>query len=246
MKKIKWQYTLGFFLVLASAVLYFAHFVIFKDVHHIFIYLIGDIAFIPLEVLIVTLIIHKFLTDREKKSLLSKLNMVIGVFYSEVGASLLSHFSSCNSNLESLKSNLVVKNEWQNKDFTKAERNVVKMKYDIDLRGKDLNELRDYLVGKRPFLMRLLENPNLLEHNSFTNLLWAVFHLTEELSVRKNLKQLSSKDMEHLAVDVKRAYVSLVSGWLLYMKHLQCDYPYLFSLATRTNPLDDNVSPEIK
>jgi len=31
-------------------------------------------------------------------------------------------------------------------------------------------------------LLGLLGNPNLLEHDSFTDLLWAVFHLMEELS----------------------------------------------------------------
>jgi hypothetical protein len=42
------------------------------------------------------------------------------------------------------------------------------------------------LLSKRDFLVALMENPNLLEHESFTDLLWAVFHLVEELAVRLN------------------------------------------------------------
>lgn len=42
----------------------------FSGPHHIFIYLVGDIAFVPIEVLLVTLIIHRLLETREKKAML--------------------------------------------------------------------------------------------------------------------------------------------------------------------------------
>ena len=62
--------------------------------------------------------------------------------------------------------------------------------------------MRDLLLKKRDFLLRLLENPNLLEHDSFSSLLLAVFHLTEELAQRTDLSHLSRSDREHLAGDV--------------------------------------------
>ena len=95
-------------------------------------------------------------------------------------------------------------------------------------------------------MLALLENPNLLEHESFTELLWAVFHLTEELACRMNLKELPDTDYEHLSADMKRAYVLLIAEWLAYMKHLKINYPYLFSLAARMNPFDPNASPIVK
>jgi hypothetical protein len=42
---------------------------------------------------------------------------------------------------------------------------------------------------------------------------------------------------------MKRAYVLLIGEWLAYVKHLQADYPYIFSLLVRTNPFDANASP---
>jgi hypothetical protein len=54
MKCFSWQAILGIFLILLSAILYLIHFAIFRDAHHIFLYLIGDIAFVPIEVLLVT------------------------------------------------------------------------------------------------------------------------------------------------------------------------------------------------
>jgi hypothetical protein len=55
-KRISWQVTLGLVLIILSAVVYFAHYLVFHDVHHIFIYLVGDIAFVFIEVLLVTLV----------------------------------------------------------------------------------------------------------------------------------------------------------------------------------------------
>jgi len=78
MKRVfNWQVLLGLSLIALSALVYFIHYLIFRDAHHIFIYLIGDIAFVFLEVLLVTLILHQLLRYREKKAMLNKLNMVI-------------------------------------------------------------------------------------------------------------------------------------------------------------------------
>ncbi len=89
MKHTRWQILLGLSLVALSLLFYSLHYVIFKDLHHIFIYLLGDIAFVPIEVLLVTMIIHKLLEEKEKKARLEKLNMVIETFFSEAGTKIL-------------------------------------------------------------------------------------------------------------------------------------------------------------
>ena len=45
-------------------------------------------------------------------------------------------------------------------------------------------------------------------------------------------------DLDHLKVDMSRSYILVVSEWASYMKHLKNDYPYLFSIAVRTNPFN--------
>ncbi|MCK7537963.1 MAG: hypothetical protein MZV63_46915 [Marinilabiliales bacterium] len=78
-----------------------------------------------------------------------------------------------------------------------------------------------------------MENPTLLEHDRFTDLLWAVFHLVEELEMRpESLEGLPAADYAHLSVDVRRAYSRLAGEWLAYALHLKEDYPFLFSLAS--------------
>jgi len=247
MKRIfNWQVLLGLSLIVLSALVYFIHYFIFRDVHHIFLYLIGDIAFVFLEVLLVTLVLHQLLQFREKKVMLNKLNMVIGAFFSEVGGELLKIFSDFDTKSSEMTQKLVITDESFKKDFLKICKNVKNHNYNIDSKRGDLENIKNFLKEKRQFLLNLLENPNLLEHESFTNLLWAVFHLTEELTLRRSLKGLPETDCQHLAGDMKRAYYLLIVEWLYYMKHLKANYPYLFSLAVRTNPFDANASVEVK
>jgi len=66
--------------------------------------------------------------------------------------------------------------------------------------------------------------------------MWALFHLTEELAIRKNVLNLTDNDLQHIEVDFERVYSLLIIEWLSYMKHLKGDYPFLFSFAIRTNP----------
>ena len=246
MKGVRWQIMLGLSLVVLSVIFYVIHYAIFRDSHHIFIYMIGDIAFVFVEVLLVTLIIHQLLSSREKRARLEKLNMVIGVFFSEIGAGLVTYFSDFDPQLEKIKQELIVRPNWSEKEFSAVSKRLKNYNYGVEIQKVELEYLRDFLIGKRDFLLRLLENPNLLEHESFTELLRAVFHLTEELQGREDVSQLPDSDYKHLAGDIKRAYVLLVRHWLDYMKHLKENYPYLFSLAMRTNPFDQSASPVVQ
>ncbi len=246
MKSIRWQVLLGIALIVLSAFVYFMHYLIFRDVHHIFIYLLGDIAFVFIEVLLVTLIIHRLLGEREKRSILEKMNMVIGTFFSEVGTTLLTIFCRVDVQCDELRTLLVDTKNFTDREFTKMSNELKDYDCSITPAKQDLEELKLFLVGKRTFLLRLLANPNLLEHDAFTDLLWAVFHLTDELAHRKDLGKIPQSDHKHLTGDIKRAYLLLVSEWVDYMRHLKIRYPYLFSLAVRTNPFDVNARPEVQ
>ena len=146
---------------------------------------------------------------------------------------------------DGVRQNLLINKDWTHRDFAQTRNRMAEYDYTIEVEPETLNELRDFLLAKREFLLRLLENPNLLEHESFTELLWAVTHLAEELAHRDGAYDLPAADYEHLAGDIRRAYVRIIGEWLEYMEHLQRKYPYLFSLAIRTNPFDPTASAEI-
>jgi len=243
MKRFGWQVPFALSLVVLAVLLYVIHYAIFEDPHHIYIYMLGDLAFVPIEVLLVIVVIHRLLSDREKRARLEKLNMVIGAFFSEVGTSLLTYFSDFDPKLDEVRKDLIVTDDWSDQEFSGVGTRLKKRDYTVEIEKVNLEHVRSFLTGKRDFLLRLLENPSLLEHESFTELLRAIFHLTEELEKREEVKDLPHSDYEHLGGDIKRAYALLVHQWLEYMKHLKNNYPYLFSLAMRTNPFDQDASP---
>ena len=228
--------------IVASAILYLVHYFIFEDPHHIFIYMVGDLAFLPLEVFIVVIVIERVLTRREKQAMLYKLNMVIGAFFSEVGNYLLSDLIGYFDNRSEISKNLNIKADWTAKDFKRADVFAYNLKIDLDIKKIDLEKLKSFLAQKRIYLLTLLENPNLLEHDRFTDLLWATTHLDEELEARPSLKNLPQTDLDHLAIDIERMYDHLTSEWLDYIQHLKSNYPFLFSLVLRTHPFQEQPS----
>lgn len=245
-KYLNWMLSISLILVIASALTYTIHYFIFRDLHHIFIYMIGDFGFLFLDVLLVILFIERLLSRREKRSIMNKLNMVIGTFFSEVGLELLRKFSNFVINSQDLERQLEISPDWEKKDFKKAMVAVQNFPYEIKIDKSSLSEIRRFLLSKRSFLMRLLENPNLLEHERFTDLLWAVFHLAEELVFRGDLlEDLPDTDYEHLNIDLQRAYSQLTVEWISYTAHLKESYPFLYSLAARVNPMNPQASPVV-
>lgn len=231
--------------VALSGLLHFIHYLVFRDPHHILIYLLGDLAFLPLEVLFVVIIIERVLASRERHAKLEKLNMVVGAFFSEIGNSLLKDLLPRFDNRSEICSHLNVNAGWTKKDFRKADKFAHQLRVEVDCKNLDLGALKALLEGKREFLLTLLENPSLLEHDRFTDLLWAVTHLDEELAVRPTLLDLPQNDRDHIAGDIKRLYDHLASEWLDYVQHLKLRYPFLFSLILRTHPFQEQPSPII-
>jgi hypothetical protein len=245
-KRFSWQVLQGILLLALSTFFYSLHYLIFRDPHHIFIYMIGDIGFVFIEVLLVTLIIHRVLHDRDRKAHLQKMNMVIGAFFSEVGNDLLKLLTTCDPQREKMQQELTAEGDDAPAKFKDLCQCLRKRDYVIESDTTDWDAAKTFLVSKRNFLLRLLENPALLEHESFTDVLWAVFHLTEELEARDSLQGLPDSDYRHLVGDMKRVYGKLALQWVKYMEHLKVGYPYLFSLSLRTNPFDRCATPVVQ
>ena len=161
MRRWNWLIILGGSLLLLSVIFYLIHYLIFKDSHHIFIYMVGDIAFVFIEVLLVTLIIHRVLEEREKRARLEKLNMVIGVFFAEVGTELLRSLSWLDPKMEKKQSELDLGDKWTQQEFTRVSRWLRTYDHEIDPEKVNWDILQTFLEERRDFLLRLLENPNL-------------------------------------------------------------------------------------
>ena len=191
---------------------------------------------------IVASITEAFLKRREESFRRQKLNMVAGLFFSELGTGLLRQFTQLDPEIGILQQILKVSNEWTNEDFRKANKIINKHRFTIDSRHGDLLSMREYLQNRANFLLRMLENPILQEHGNFSDLLRAAFHLRDELLNRVDLSELPDTDRQHLEGDIVRVYKLLVLEWLSYMRYLKDNYGYLLSLAMRVNPFDPKAS----
>jgi voltage-gated potassium channel len=208
----------------------------------IFIILVGVGCFVG----VVANGIELLIDERERRQRFEKLNMIIGAFFSEMGTNIVKKFSSHDPMVEEIRFGLIVTDNWSAEDFARA---AAVLKYHpckINSTSLDLEVLRDFLFQKRRFLLTVLENPQIIEHDSFVPLIQAIFHLTDELMARDRLDQLPPTDYEHLSVDINRVYAVLIIEWLSYMNYLKQNYPYFFSLAMRTNPFDANASPIVQ
>ncbi len=217
---------LAIILILSSMVLYALHYLLFKDAHHIFIFLASDIAFVPIEILLVGLIFDQMIKENEKKHKLEKLNLIIGVFFTEIGKDLFTLLLKMLKEKKKLEKILLVKQNWKKRKFEQIKTDIGKMNFELKLEKKYIFELKKILKKKRKFLISLLQNPVILDHDLFTDLLRSVFYLEEELSdVEKNIEKRKMKIIEQ---DIKRTIRLLTVSWLNYAEYLVKEQKYIF------------------
>ena len=242
MKKINSTVVIFLMLIGLSMGLYAIQLYLFHSPHDTYFYLLQDVAFLPMQVAIVTVVLQSMISTREKKERLKQLNIVISSFFGEVGTDIIVDLNGFNQDREGICEHLKIDGRWQKKDFAKAIEIVRAYDFPMDAREGDLTILKSKLIEKHSFYHIMLQNQNLLEHETFSDMLWAVFHLMDEMIARDSLSELPQADLQHLSLDIKRAYSTLLIEWINYMEHLQTEYPYLFSLAVRKNPFDKNRS----
>ncbi|MBF8278462.1 MAG: hypothetical protein HW390_3535 [Candidatus Brocadiaceae bacterium] len=241
LKLFDWRYILGTVLIAISVAVYALHYFVFRDPHHIFIFFVGDVAFVFVEALLVTMILNGLLENRERRTKLKKLNILIGVFYNKMGTRLLQEFITFDREKEKTCQTLLITTVWTEKQLFQVRKQIENTTFTADPLKGNLEALRQFISLNHDYLIRILENPTISEHGYFTNMVWAICHIGDELEYRKELGILPHEDYEHLSGDINRAYTQLIAEWLTYMKHLKKEYPYLFSLACRINPFQPNA-----
>lgn len=241
-KSVAWEMKLALFLVAASVTIYSTKILLLHNPENTIDYLFNSFGFLPISVLLVTVVLNRLLTIRANQEKMQKLNMVIGTFFAEVGNHLLTVISDYDEDSSVLRNKLIIGDDWGVERFRDASALMDAHSFSVKWEEIDLAELDKFLMQKRDFLLRMLENPVLLENQKFTELLRAVFHLNEELQRRPGFDCLPESDCRHIGGDINRVYKELVSEWVRYMAYLKDSYPYMFSLALRTNPFDEEAS----
>ena len=247
----RWKIKFSILMIILIIIIYGSNYLVLGDPEHIISYIWTHLGFIPVDILVVAFILDEIIERKEKEAMLEKLDMLMSTFFSEVGNELISQLSSVNkykANTENLKS---IKN-WEQKDYEnkleELKNSSIDFSADIPAEEREefLDNLRSLLAGKREFIINLINNPNLLEKEEFTELINAILHLDEELEHRKDLALVNDTDFGHLNGDMQRVYNKLVYEWVYYLKYLDKHYPYMIALIIRTNPFDKDADVYVK
>lgn len=231
---------------LCSIVFLVAQLLIFKRTSDTFFYIFQDMIFLPINAIIVSFILGNMIRENEKKERKSKIGILINEFYAESGEDIIIYLNKFVVDLNEVANCIDIKTDWSFADFTKVSNKVSSLNVKFSITEEELDSLYIKLLSKKLNILRLFENQSILEHDQFTEMLWAVYHLLEELRNRNNMQDLSEKDIEHIKVDMKKAYIVLVKEWVIYMQNLKSSYPYLFSLSVRKAIFAKNSGGKIK
>ena len=238
MKRVVNNTLLILILSISSASIYFIQIMIFHNQEDTYFYFFQDLAFITIQVLIVTLLLNKLIKIIGDYQNRKKVNVIISAFFSELGTSIVCEFSRFNENLDEVCE--IIDHSDFKRNINDTKKKIKDFTIKIYVTADTLENLANILTSKKSYLVSMLENSSLLEHDSFTDMLWSVFHIADELQTR-DLKNLSQADLNHLSQDILRAYRLIILEWMNYMKYLNAEYPYLYDLALRKTPFNLNT-----
>ena len=250
--KTNWKIKLGIVLLLVSLIVYLIAYFNLHDPDKVIFHLVVDLAFMPLDVLLVVLFVEGIINKKEKEKSMEKMDMITSVFFSKIGTVILSKLSTLDINMDKIQHIVENIGKWSEKDFKKFLKEFKNSDYGFYLeRGYSIEqeffiELQKFLIEKRDFLIRLIENPSLMEKDNFSNLILGILHLDDELEKRDFEKPITKPDYNHLIIDISRVYSSLIYEWVSYLHYIKIHYPYMFSIAIRTNPFDSNADIYVK
>lgn len=237
-KRVKDNIIIGGGLLLLSLILHYIHVLIFKDIHHTMIFLVADIAFIPMEVFFTSMILERMLERREKEHGKEKLNMLVGVFYAEIGTQLLGYFVEQDDRVSICKK-LRIKDPsiWDEDYFKRLQQLNSTYHYEVSLEKVDLIQLKELLHDGKNLLITLMTTESLHDHETFTEMLMLIMHLKEELDLR-DISSLNESERHHLEQDMTALYRYLTYEWCYYLNYLSKHYPGLFNTAIMLSPFN--------
>lgn len=201
-KKVLLQVAAG--LTVISAAIYALQVLIFKDPGTTAFYILQDMAFMPITIAVATLLVGYLMDEKSKAERIARSRILTSSFFSIVGCEMLEVLYSLYD---------------PSKD---------KIRWDLETYVYIQTLLNDHLSE----ILTIASNPNLLEHESFTDLLWAALHLREEMDYYVAHKA-TARDENHIQGDAKRVYLLLEENWKEYADFIRKEYPYFYRTIKR-------------
>lgn len=227
MKKIRYYFVISFILIALSSIMFFIHYLIFGQALNTAYYSLMNLCFIPINSLVVTIMLEKLIDYRAKKDRIEKINMLVGIFFTEVGGKLMHLIIDSDKDAKNYITNF--------EDLNKIKKCLYEYNYKVDMNYIDLCAIKNILVEHNNLFVTLISNESILQHQIFTDLLMSVIHLRDEIMFMEKDKE-SGFNTNHLENDVIRVYKNISIQWISYLEYLSKSYPFLYNNAIRVNP----------
>lgn len=227
MKKIRYYFVISFILIALSSIMFFIHYLIFGQALNTAYYSLMNLCFIPINSLVVTIMLEKLIDYRAKKDRIEKINMLVGIFFTEVGGKLMHLIIDADKDAKNYITNF--------EDLNKIKKSLYEYDYKVDMNYIDLCTIKNILVEHNNLFVTLISNESILQHQIFTDLLMSVIHLRDEIIFMEKDKE-SGFNTNHLENDVIRVYKNISIQWIFYLEYLSKSYPFLYNNAIRVNP----------
>lgn len=239
MKPVKAKLTvkqLILLLLCASVLLYAIHYLIFRDLHHLAIFGLHELAFVPLEVILVTLGLDQLVEKTHREEARSKVSIIETLYFNESGSTMLRYLTSFDPDAARLRELLQVTQDWRSSDFRQAIRQLKSYPFLLDLERIDFFGLHYHLSQRHEYYRSMLENPALTQSEAFTEMIMKIYLLWEELDGRTNLYQLPEKDRSYLAELLHEIYRELTEYWLDNVYNHSIHNRFRLHRAIESNP----------
>lgn len=227
MKKSKYYFIISIILILLSSILYLIHYLVFGQALNTAYYSLMNLCFIPINSLIVTILLEKLIEYKNHQDRIEKLNMLISIFFTEMGSSLMHLIIDTDENTKNLVNSF--------DDIEGLKQSVRNHKFNVDMSKLDLCSIKSILVNNNSLLINLISNESIHQHEIFTDLLMSIIHLRDEIVFVENNK-FKKIDICHLKNDILRVYKNISIQWVYYIEYLYKYYPFLYDNAIRVNP----------
>ena len=227
MKKYKHYFTVSIVLILLSALMFLIHYLVFGQALNTAYYSLMNLCFIPINSLVVTVILEKLIDSKAKQERMDKLNMLVGIFFTEVGSKLMHLIINADKDAKNSITSF--------DDLNRIKTDISNHDYKIDMECIDLSAIKSILIDNSSLFINLISNESIHQHEIFTDLLMSVIHLRDEIIFMENDKY-EEIDITHLENDIIRVYKNITIQWVYYLEYLNKSYPFLYNNAIRVNP----------
>lgn len=230
MKNNKGLKKIIFSLGIISVIIYALQLIIFRDPKNTFFYIFQDFAFMPISIAIATFLIGELVDQHVKEERIEKTRMLTSTFYTNLGVYLIEAMLKAADEKEQLGRELALQCD-SDEEVRAAQERIQKMDIHIHLDKACYDRVTDILNQSSTAMLVLASSPVLLEHESFTDMLWGIFHLMDERRIRGEYENLDADDISHLEEDYGRVLNKLISEAVANAVYLQKVYPDFYSKA---------------